>query len=788
MDLLQVRSESPDLPEEPVSRVTPRRAGAVLLLLLAVLAGMTLYTLQPPDAKGSSAPEGEFSAGRALTDVRVLARAPHPIGSPESAAVRGHLIDRLTALGGRAEDETHVVARNGEGTAVVAEVHNVHARFPGKDSTGNVVLVAHYDSVPAGPGAADNAANVAAVLEVVRALRADGTQRNDIDVVLTDGEETGLLGARAFLDSTDLDPERSVVMNLEARGVSGPSIMFEAGDRNSGPVAALGDGDRPIATSMSDEIYCLLPNATDFTEFKDKGFTGLNFAFVDGSAKYHTRDDSVASLSRESVQSQGDVVLAAARGLAGQDLSALSTGKDTYFSLFGLIVQYPQLLVVVLALLAVLGYAATFWYAGRRGAARDGVLRTALTFPLVLVAAGAVAFGVWQLICLFRPGYGSLLSGDTYRPQWFRGAFTALTCALVLGWFLLLRRKAQAAGLALGIGGWLAALTLLTAFLMPGAAYVFTWPLLFGCAGLAAALRWGNASRDWVAVGATAAALPALPLLIPLVVLLFPTLGVSFAAPSLVLLALVAITVVPLAALLPRRVPSVTALVAVAAGVVLVATGLRVDGFGTGHPQPTNLFYAWDADTGKGRWLSADGAPPAWTKARAGTERTDVSKEFPTFPPTLQRGLVADAEAPAVRPAAPEVKVLQDSTAGGDRTVRLRIAPGEGTAYVAVSADTSAHTVKGATVLGAEVDGGRNQTFAPGPWQWGFAAWAVPAAGVEVELRVRGEGAIPLRVTSYREGLPSAGGTETELPPELTWSTWGAFPTNVTAVGRTVKV
>jgi acetylornithine deacetylase/succinyl-diaminopimelate desuccinylase-like protein len=50
-------------------------------------------------------------------------------------------------------------------------VRNLVGQLPGRDPTAApVVLMAHYDSVPGSPGAADDATGVAAVLEAVRAI------------------------------------------------------------------------------------------------------------------------------------------------------------------------------------------------------------------------------------------------------------------------------------------------------------------------------------------------------------------------------------------------------------------------------------------------------------------------------------------------------------------------------------------------------------------------------------------------------------------------------------------
>ena len=103
----------------------------------------------------------------------------------------------------------------------MARVRNVVAVLPGTEPTGRLFLMAHHDSVETGPGAADDAAGVAALLEAVRALTAGEPLRNDVVVVLTDAEEACLCGAAAFAGLHPLADAGGVVLNLESRGTGG---------------------------------------------------------------------------------------------------------------------------------------------------------------------------------------------------------------------------------------------------------------------------------------------------------------------------------------------------------------------------------------------------------------------------------------------------------------------------------------------------------------------------------------------------------------------------------------
>src|SRR5512141_1685048 len=72
--------ESPPMPPTEV----PRRAPAIVLLVLGGILAMTLLRFRGPAPRPVSAPPNEFSAARALDVHRqVIGNAPHPVGSAE---------------------------------------------------------------------------------------------------------------------------------------------------------------------------------------------------------------------------------------------------------------------------------------------------------------------------------------------------------------------------------------------------------------------------------------------------------------------------------------------------------------------------------------------------------------------------------------------------------------------------------------------------------------------------------------------------------------------------------
>src|SRR5271169_3164893 len=169
----------------------------IFILFLAIIA--VSYIL-PPAVVPASAPATDFSAERAIEHLKVIAREPHPTGSIANTRVRDYIVKQLRFLGLKPEVQKSASttpwdiggAPYGAGT-----VENVIARLPGTNSTGALLLMAHYDSVATGPGASDNASGVATLLETLRALRGGSSLRNDVIFEFTDGEEDGGLGSQA---------------------------------------------------------------------------------------------------------------------------------------------------------------------------------------------------------------------------------------------------------------------------------------------------------------------------------------------------------------------------------------------------------------------------------------------------------------------------------------------------------------------------------------------------------------------------------------------------------------
>lgn len=317
-----------------------------------------------PSGDNSTEEDTEFSAHRAMAHVEVIARRPHPAGSAAQAEVREYLVRALSELGAEVEIQQRLqtydyIPRAGQ--ARYGYVANVVARFPGQQSESALALMAHYDSVPNGPGAGDNASGVAVTLEAVRALiAADKPLRNTIIVVLTDAEEVGLLGAQAFFTHHRWAEDVEVVLNFDSRGSRGPAFMYETSDQNGVLIRALAKAaPSPAANSLIYGIFQKMPNFTDLSIAASNGKVGMNFAFIDGFDKYHSSTDTPDRLSLNSLHHLGTYALSLAMHFGEANLPLASTPDRHYFNPIGhVFVQYPpwvDWVALGLAVLALFG-------------------------------------------------------------------------------------------------------------------------------------------------------------------------------------------------------------------------------------------------------------------------------------------------------------------------------------------------------------------------------------------------------------------------------------------------
>jgi len=731
----------PRTPEKGVetSLDTARMSACATVVFLIVVSWWSVLQVSPPTAVPASAPPADFSAARALTHLRAFARVPHPVGTPAHDAVRDYIVQQLSALGVQPEVQTATVVSPRWGSPYnAATVYNVLARLPGDASTKAVMLAGHYDSVSAGPGASDDGHSVAMQLETLRALLHSPRLRNDVVFLFTDSEEGGLLGAKGFLEHHPLAKQVGLVMNFEARGTSGPAMMFETSEGNGRLVREFAAAaPHPVTSSLSYEAYKLLPNDTDLTFFKRAGLAGLGFAFVNDVAYYHTQYDDVAHLDPRSLQQEGDYALALARRFGNidlRDLTSAPTDNATYFvfPFLGCIV-YPVSWSVPLAGFAALLFAAVVALGISKGRLTLGGMLAAFFGFLLAIVIASVAVGVmWSLAKGQAAGVWQAFAGDPYHAGVYRLASVALAVAIAAALYALFHKRARMLNLWAGAMLCWLLLALATSVYMPGASYLFLWPMLSATIGLGFLCR-GAGSQPALFIFS----LPGLIMMAPTIELLFQSLTMRMAfvgAFATVLLLGLLIPCLNLIAGAGRWIlPGAAALICAAC---LIA-GASMSGFNREDPRTNSIYYGLDTDTGKAVWFSLDLQQDDWTAHYLGANPQRAA--LPQYVPFMSWQYLTH-EAPPVALPPPLIERLD----GAPNELHLRVSSPRQAPRIYLYGDER-NPVLESTVDGAPIDAAKayaglkpgQKAYAFRMQRWGLCYFNVPKQGIELRMRLR---------------------------------------------------
>jgi hypothetical protein len=167
-------------------------------------------------------------------------RTPRAVPPPVDEVIRGgrtpQALSRLLEGRSNAEREA-AVARYLGVRGIPFAVH----RFSSSEGSGDnfsvdlgagdrvLLLAAHHDAVPGSPGANDNAASVAILLNLIERLAASPPTKVRLRFLFTAAEERGYLGARQYVLGANV-AEIAGVLSLELCGIGDSVAIWDASD------------------------------------------------------------------------------------------------------------------------------------------------------------------------------------------------------------------------------------------------------------------------------------------------------------------------------------------------------------------------------------------------------------------------------------------------------------------------------------------------------------------------------------------------------------------------------
>jgi hypothetical protein len=543
----------------------------MVLLVWSGVVWLSCLRYQPLRVVAANCPPNEFSAERAREFMERLFHdgEPHPAGG--NREFRERIVREFESLGYKVEQQSSTSERanwryEGPLPLPLMNLLVTHPDAAGRQSASATPLIVagHFDSHPLSPGVADDGVAIAISLEIARMLR--DRPIPGLMFVLTDGEEFGLLGARSFVEK-NRQWQRPVVINLEARGTSGPSLMFETSSDSGWLVELFAkNARRPFTSSLFYEIYKFLPNDTDFTIYKNAGWRGINLAFIGNVRNYHTPDDNLENLDFRSLQHQGENAWRFLQAVSQTDRTSTAAAA-VYFDWLGFaVVRWPANLSIWLALLTcgicLVAFTPDFHKPGR---AWRGVLPGLPRLLLVLAAMLAAGWLVQKGLTLdgvfdnFFPNYPVPVA----LTFWLWPLTAALGCLCLPGGTTDPRRLLAA------VWGMWCALAVITSFTIAGCSYLFIAPLLPGSIILALFRHFADRGRGgrFTLIAATTGALAAGLIWLPLERLFYDAVGFSLGGTVIVRVAVVLSMLAPGLAQLTRNQQTVALCIASAASV-----------------------------------------------------------------------------------------------------------------------------------------------------------------------------------------------------------------------------
>uniref|UniRef100_A0A1D1YA17 Vacuolar membrane protease n=2 Tax=Anthurium amnicola TaxID=1678845 RepID=A0A1D1YA17_9ARAE len=326
---------------------------AILFLALFIVlinASWAVYHFQferlPVPLTAEQAGKRGFSEESAMQHVKALTRlGPHPVGSDALELALQYVLEASMRIKETAHWEVDVQvdlfhAKAGANrlvgalfkgkTLVYSDLKHVVLRILPKylpEAEESAILISsHVDTVFSTEGAGDCSSCVSVMLELARGMSqwAHGF-KNGVIFLFNTGEEEGLDGAHSFITQ---HPWRSTVrlaVDLEAMGIGGKSSIFQSGSDPWAIESFSGVAKYPSAQIIAQDLFLsgVIKSATDFQVYVEvAGLSGLDFAYSDMNAVYHTKNDKLKLLKPGSLQHLGENMLA----------FLLQAGRSSYLS------------------------------------------------------------------------------------------------------------------------------------------------------------------------------------------------------------------------------------------------------------------------------------------------------------------------------------------------------------------------------------------------------------------------------------------------------------------------
>lgn len=650
-----------------MKKLLPHSLYLLVFISIAWLSATQLFTPEP--ALPGYSPDS-YSAFRAIEHLKIIANEPHSGGTTAHKKVRNFIYDFCIKSGLETKVLDEVGMREYRTTAYAGNTYNILAKLKGSQNSKAILVMAHYDSQPNTPGAADDGSGVASMLETIDLLKNADALKNDIYFLFTDLEEVGLLGAEAFVKSYPELKDIGLILNFEARGNNGVSFTFETSSENGWAVREFAKAsDKALGNSLAYEIYKLMPNDSDFTMFRDTGISGLNTAFIDGYSYYHSAVDTPGNINLGSLQHQGDLMLDFINHFGNTDLTSTKGEDVIFFNLFNKILIYPSSWDWPLVILITLIFCITLWILKKGDAlSLSGAGKGSLLYIIAIVSTMLLAWFLNWLVITFNTHYQNFYSNNFYNASTYLWMYMG---SAILSFGIIYKSIFKSASIESKImGGLIVQLLLIYAlkFYVPTGAFILYVPMITLLLILLIK-HWVKSLNNIVAF--TISILLPLILWVPFIYILYVVFSHSLPYASVFFMVLL----FPYLVNLQISLNKIHKALLPAAGLLLIIGGFiagqLTSGINDKQPLQSQLTYAINIDSKEAFWLSRQKLKDKFVEAYINPDSLQQVKEVI---PTTNRRYWKDI-APVIDPNISDISVVTDTTINKVRQLKISIKP-----------------------------------------------------------------------------------------------------------------
>ncbi len=618
-----------------------------------------------------------FSTERAVKIIETISKKPHFIGSQNHEVVADYLQAELQKLGLETTLQSGFSMSDwGNLTFSTNIIAKINGSDPKNSNQKALLLLSHYDSAPHSysHGASDDASGLGTILEGLRAFLHNKTpHKNDIIILFTDAEEIGLNGAALFVTKHHWAKNIGLAINFEARGTAGPSFMLvetNAGNASliKGFVAA--NPKFPAANSLMYSIYKMLPNDTDLTVFREQGkIQGFNLAYIDDHFNYHTRQDNIAHLDKNSITHNGSYFMPMLKYFSNAKLNLLNSKDDfVYFNIPFAFINYPFQWIYPMWIIAfILFIGLIFIGISKHVLKPTDIAKGFIPFFISVASCGLVCFLLWKSLLMLYPEYNDILHGFTYNGHDYVMAFVLISCAICFYVYEKLTLKTETFNIFIApLFIWIV-INLFLSIWLKGAAFLII-PVFFGLflLGIYIFTNQTNWFLNFIF------SLPALLILVPFVYLFPVGLGLKILFGSCILVALIFTLLIPVFNLFTHKRIWAFVLLLFAVGFLMKAHFNSE--FVNGKAKPNSLLYVYDADKNIALWATYDTTLDSWTMNRLG-DKPQVAKPEQNLQSKYNSKFTYTSLAPLIDIKKPVIQFLKDSIGGSKRFLKIKIIP-----------------------------------------------------------------------------------------------------------------